>query len=263
MRYPERVRDGASAQLMTRELRSAALGRSVRYAAYVPEHGAGRHFPLLFLLHGAESSHVDLCQHAHAALLQLVAAERVIVVLPEGAQDGWWLDSPLLPEHRYASHLMDEVLPDAALWLPGSERRSIGGISAGGNAAIVSALRHPGCFASVSSLSGALDLEVARRRPALELALGPYAENPAPWRHWSAQHVLAQHAAAARQLPLLLTVGASDLWAQSNRVFSAELDRLAVAHTFRESAGGHDWTHWLEVLPEHIVFHARVLNATR
>jgi S-formylglutathione hydrolase FrmB len=217
--------------------------------------------PVLLLLHGADGSYTDFCEHLHAELVQLSAAHGLIVVLPEGARDGWWLDGPLLPRHRYATHLLSEVLPDIALWLPANERLSIAGISAGGNAAIVSALTHPALFSSVSSLSGALDLEVARSRPALQRALGEYEADAALWQRWSARHVLQRQRESARALPLLLSVGASDLWAQSNRAFSAELHALQISHTFRELPGGHDWQHWQSVLPEHIAFHARVLNA--
>jgi S-formylglutathione hydrolase len=252
----------AQAELFTRELYSAALGSNVRYGAYVPQHEPGVRMPVLLLLHGAEGSSGDFCEHAHAELVQLSAAHGLIVAMPEGAQEGWWLDGPLRPRHRYATHLLSEVLPDLALWLPANERRSIAGISAGGNAAIVSALTHPALFSSVSSLSGALDLEVARSRPALRRALGDYDADPALWQRWSARHVLQRQRETARALPLLLTVGASDLWAESNRVFSAELHALQISHTFRELAGGHDWQHWLRVLPEHIAFHGRVLSET-
>lgn len=251
---------GTTAELFTRELYSIALGRSVRYGAYVPRCEPGARLPALLLLHGADGAYTDFCDHAHAQLLQLSAAHGLIIVLPEGAKDGWWVDGPRLPQHRYSTHLLAEVLPDIALWLPASERRSIAGISAGGNAAIVSALTHPALFSSVSSLSGALDLERARSRPALQRALGAYDDDPALWQRWSARHVLQRQRQTAHSFPLLLTVGASDLWAESHRELSVELQALQVAHTFRELPGGHDWQHWVRLLPEHIAFHARVLN---
>jgi S-formylglutathione hydrolase FrmB len=204
--------------LVVRELYSAALGRSVRYGAYVPQRESQARYPVLLLLHGADGAYTDFCDHAHAQLLQLSAAHGLIFVLPEGAKDGWWVDSPLVQQHRYATHLLSEVLPDIALWLPANERRSIAGISAGGNAAIVSALTHPALFVSVSSLSGALDLEWARHRPALQRALGEYDDDPALWQRWSARHVLQRQRDTAHTFPLLLTVGTRDLWAESNRV---------------------------------------------
>lgn len=250
-----------AAELFTRELFSPALGRNIRYGAYLPPHDPGVRLPVLLLLHGADGAYTDFIDHAATELAQLSAAHSLIFVIPEGAADGWWLDSTRLPQHRYATHLLSEVMPDIALWLPTNERRSIAGISAGGNAAIVSALTHPALFTSVSSLSGALDLELARTRPALQNALGPYDDDPALWQRWSARHVLQRQRDTAQTFPLLLTVGATDLWADSNRQFSTELHALQVPHTFRELPGGHDWQHWVSLLPEHIAFHARVLNA--
>lgn len=249
------------ANLVVRELFSTALGRSVRYGAYVPRSEPDERLPALLLLHGADGSYTDFCDHAHELLLQLSAANGLLIVLPEGAKDGWWVDGPLVPQHRYATHLLSEVMPDLALWLPANDRRSIAGISAGGNAAIVSALTHPALFSSVSSMSGALDLEQAQSRPALQVALGAYQDDPALWQRWSARHVLQRQRDTAHTLPLLLTVGASDPWAESNRTFSAQLRALQIEHTLRELPGGHDWAHWVSVLPEHIEFHASVLRS--
>jgi S-formylglutathione hydrolase FrmB len=241
------------AELQTRNLHSAALGCNITYAAYRPT--AASPPPALFLLHGADGSHSDFTQHAHNQLLQLSATHHIALVLPEGSREGWWLNS-------YATHLLDEVIPDTTNWLQTNTRHSIAGISAGGNAAIVSALTHPGKFTSVSSLSGALDLAIASNRAALVRALGAYDESPTTWQRWSARHLLPTHVETARQLPLLLTVGSNDLWAETNRRVSAELQALAIEHTFRESPGGHDWNHWVAQLPEHITFHAHHLHAT-
>jgi S-formylglutathione hydrolase FrmB len=253
--------DSEPSRFITRELASAALGCSVRYGAYVPLLAGEARVPLLFLLHGAEASHLDFCQHAHAELLQLAAAHEVAIVVPEGSRDGWYVDSPTLPQHQYQTHLLAEVLPDAAAWLGGASRQAIAGISAGGNAALVCALEHPSLFVSVSSLSGALDLQRAKQRPALQRALGHYEDDPQLWQRFSARHVLARQAAVAQRLPVLLSVGTSDIWAEPNRAFAAELNALGCSCELHESSGGHDWKYWVAQLPEHIAFHARVLTA--
>jgi S-formylglutathione hydrolase FrmB len=199
----------------------------------------------------------------HELLQRLSQHHRMIVVLPEGAKDGWYIDSPTLPRHLYARHLLDEVLPDAERWLPCNARRSIAGISAGGNGAIVSALRRPGLFRGMSALSGALDLTLARQRPALTRALGAYERDPDLWQRWSARRVLTRDPTLARRLPLLLTVGSGDIWAKVNRQVSAELQAHCVPHLFYEEPGGHTWTHWAAVLPRHLEFHARLLVSVR
>lgn len=247
------------AQLRTRALESPALGRTVEYGAYIPAHRPDETLPLLFLLHGAEASYIDFTLHMHELLQQLAQHHRMIVVLPEGAKDGWYLDSPNLPRHRYALHVLDEVVPDAERWLPSNARRSIAGISAGGNGAIVSALHRPELFRGMSALSGALDLAVASQRPALTRALGAYESCPDLWQRWSARHVLARDPTLSRRLPLLLTVGSEDIWAKVNRQVSAELRAHCVPHQFHEEPGGHTWEHWATVLPRHLAFHARLL----
>jgi enterochelin esterase-like enzyme len=110
-------------------------------------------------------------------------------------------------------------------------------------------------------MSGALDLSRASQRPALTRALGEYEASPALWLQWSARHALLQDPTRARRVPILLSVGSDDIWAGVNRQTSAELRARCIPHLFFERPGGHTWEHWVTVLPRHLAFHARLLNA--
>ncbi len=255
-------KDDTLAVALPHRLVSSVLGREVPYLAYVPQAAARgeRRLPVLFLLHGVDSSFADWPRHAHRLLQELSNEHGLIVVVPDGSPDGWYIDSPRLPKHRYASWLIDELLPDVDAWLPTNGRRGIAGQSAGGHGALTLALTHPGLFQSASSMSGVLDLTAASDRPALVRALGRYADNPKLWQSRSARHIVARDPDAARRLPMLITVGNADRWAPANRAFARELDALGVDHVFQESAGGHDWAYWVSELPRHLAWHASVLN---
>jgi S-formylglutathione hydrolase FrmB len=240
------------------DLSSAALGRKVSYGAYVPE--SATVLPVLFLLHGTDGTFNDWKNHAHASLQRLSNAHRIVVITPEGGREGWYLDSPLLATHRYQSHILMEVLPDVDARFRTNGRRGIAGQSAGGHGALTLALTHPQLFLSASSMSGVLDLTAASDRTALKRALGPYAANRERWELRSARHLVLRDVAAASRLPMLITTGSSDRWAPVNRAFATELTALAVPHLYREQPGGHDWRYWTSVLPEHVAFHADVLN---
>jgi len=253
--------DRELAVTVPREIDSEALGRKARYLAYVPRGEGSECFPALFLLHGAHGTWEDWSSHAHRELQRLAQKHRIAIVTPDGSEAGWYLDSPLLADSQYATHVAEEVVEDATASLPITSTRSIGGLSAGGHGAITLALKNPGLFVAASSMSGVLDLPAAHERKALIERLGPYGENRERWEHSSAIHLIEASPAEAKKLPLLVTVGSSDRWAPTNREFHTRLSALGVEHDFDESEGGHDWTYWTSQLPRHVEWHAAKLHA--
>lgn len=251
------------AATISRTIESKALGKEASYLAYVP-HTEGKIegcYPALFLLHGAGGRFSDWSSQAHRELQQLSEEHGIVIVTPEGGQRGWYIDSPLMKDSQYASHIIKEVLADAKRHLPISDHRAIAGLSAGGHGAITLSLLHPGTFISASSMSGVLDLPAAASRAALIERLGPYRENPARWEERSAWHLIERAPEEARKLPLYITVGSSDHWAETNRRFHDMLTSLRIEHGFEESEGGHDWRYWRGQLPKHVAWHAERLRA--
>jgi S-formylglutathione hydrolase FrmB len=136
-------------------------------------------------------------------------------------------------------------------------RRGIGGVSLGGNEAIVLALKNPGTFASVSSMSGTLDLvEPATRTP-------PGDDSRQRHLDVSAVELAKAKPEQTRALNVLLTVGVSDPWAKSSRNLDEVLTRNKAPHDLREGPGDHSWSYWLEVLPAHVEWHASLLHEAR
>jgi S-formylglutathione hydrolase FrmB len=213
--------------------------------------------PVLFLLHGASGNCSDWSEHAHRKLQALAQQYQLIIVTPEGGEHGWYLDSPIRPESAYETHLVAEVVKDVIDRLPSSSVRGVAGLSSGGHGAITLALKHPKLFVSASSMSGVLDLTAARSRQALIERLGPFALNAERWRANSAFHLVEQRPELARKLPMLVSVGSADMWAETNRRFHELLRTLNVSHDFEETAGGHDWNYWVRQLPRHAGWHAQ------
>lgn len=254
--------EASLADSVPRELDSSALGRRASYIAYLPrpESGAVECYPTLFLLHGAGGSYRDWPASSHRELQRLSMEHGLIIVTPDGTPQGWYLDSPRMPKSQIATHILDEVLPDVEARFPVTDLRSIAGLSAGGHGAITFSLKHPGTFASASSMSGVLDLPAAASRQALMARLGPYPENVERWEASSALHLVERSPEIARKIPMLVTVGSSDHWAERNRHFAARLEALGVPHRFEESPGGHDWKYWASQLERHVAWHAERLR---
>ncbi|MET0384409.1 MAG: DUF459 domain-containing protein [Polyangiales bacterium] len=258
-------RDEDQALYLSREIASIALGREVSYGAYIPQRAGarGEGLPVLFLLNGSDGGVDGWPSHAHRALQQLAGLHNILVVTPEGGENGWYVDSPQLPAERYASHLLNEVLLDCDVWLPTNGRRGIAGQATASHGALAIALKNPDLFRSASGMSALLDLPAAREELALVRALGPFAEHTALWNAWSPRQLITRDVAAAKRLALLISVGTDDPWVQTARTLDTELSKLGVTHVFREQAGGrNDWAQWITQLTEHVAFHAQVLGET-
>lgn len=138
------------------EMNSAALGRSLSLAVVEPAEQAARRRPVLYLLHGRGRTHRSLVD-APAAREALLAAP-FYVVLPQG-EDGWYIDSPQIPEDRYEQYLR-EVVAWTEEHLPvrdDAAGRGIAGWSMGGYGAVRFAQQHSGWFGFVASIIGLLD----------------------------------------------------------------------------------------------------------
>jgi len=255
--------DGAQVVLMS--FFSKLRNQETSYYAFVPQAVRdGGAFPVLYLLHGAWDDYTAWKVQAEDELKKLADTHRIIIVTPDGGRFGWYADSPFDPANQIESYFFQELMPHVEQTLPVlKDRRGLAGLSMGGHGAVVLALRHPGAFMSVSAMSGILDLTRHRHRDwELDRVFGPYnSNNKDLWEQHSAYHLCLEKDDYLKSLPLLLTVARDDPWALAdNRFFHQRLNKLKIAHIYREGPGNHDWTYWKSQLPVHAAFHARVLN---
>src|SRR3954464_33416 len=145
--------------LQTPALRDTTRVRVLLPAGYAAD--AGRRYPVLYLLHGADSDYQSWTRYGDAQAITAHAA--MIVVMPDGGSDGWYTDwyegdRPVQP--RWETYHVGELVPwiDATYRTIAARRgRAIAGLSMGGYGALSYAARHPGTFAAAASFSGALE----------------------------------------------------------------------------------------------------------
>jgi S-formylglutathione hydrolase FrmB/lysophospholipase L1-like esterase len=249
-------------------LDSKALGREVKYLAYVPQ--APGPFPAVFLLPGLGESHQAFAQRLGPSLWQLAEARRLLLVMVDPVGPSWYLDSPGQASSRYKTHFFRELLPHALARLPiQPDRLGLLGLGMGGHGALSLALTEPGRFGAIAALSPVTDLSLhpddQPQNPAalrIEAALGPYNERPNLWRGASAYWLTRQNPQALADSRLFLSVGRSDqLVLAENRQYHRLLSELSLPHQYREDSGGHDWEFWARQLPTHLGFLAESLAA--
>ena len=234
-----------------RTFTSAALGRAMPYTLLLPaDYGADAdaRYPVLYLLHGAWSSHTEWAARTHLA--EHVARFPMLVVCPEG-EHSCYLNGA--NGERWEDYLIRDLPAHIeATYAARAERsgRAIAGLSMGGFGAFNDGMRHPDRYAAIATHSGAFNFTTwdgASSDPQFRAALGPMG---GPTRHGYDPHWVIEQAVRAQgvdNLPMLsMDCGLADYpdLLASNRALHRTLTRLGVHHFYREQPGGHDWDYW-------------------
>lgn len=202
---------------------SATLGCEMRLAVYLPPAAlAGQPCPVLYWLSGLTCNEQNFITKAGAQ--QHAARHQLIVVAPDtsprgeavandpaydlGQGAGFYVNAtqaPWAPHFRMQDYVADELPALIESHFPASDMRGICGHSMGGHGAMVTALRHPGRYRSVSAFSPIVaPSQVSWGQKALAAYLG---EDRSGWREWD---TVALIAGAKERLPLLVDQGEAD-----------------------------------------------------
>lgn len=256
--------------------RAASLGCDMNFAVYLPPQAEREACPVLYWLSGLTCTEQNFITKAGA---QRYAAEHgVVIVAPdtsprgEGVADdpaydlgmgaGFYVDATQAPwsaHYRMQSYVADELPALVERGFAVSHRRGIFGHSMGGHGALITALRHPGRYASVSAFS---PIVAPGRVPWGEKALAAYlGDDRDAWRAWDASELVAT---AREKLPILIDQGEADEFlATQLRPDLLETACAAAGHplTVRRHAGyDHSYYFIASFIGEHIAHHARALR---
>ena len=167
VRYAEE--DGAVVEVgnwnrcYTTSYASELLAREALYSVYLPPSyyaGTDRTYPVVYLLHGQNSSSASFLNvdHIGAFMDGLIAdgtVEEMIVVMPNSGKNAFYRDSEGDVSDNagpWRSHLTEEFIPmvDAAYrTIPDAAHRGVSGISMGGYGAMTIGSTRPDLFSSV------------------------------------------------------------------------------------------------------------------
>jgi S-formylglutathione hydrolase FrmB len=229
---------------------SAALDREMPYRVLLPAgYGATqRRYPVLYLLHGLDGHYTDWT--LRTSLAAHAARTDIIIVMPEGA-NSWYVNWHDGDDERWEDYLSRDLIEEVDARFATEARREsrvIAGLSMGGYGAIRMALKHPRLFKAAASLSGAFNVTRLETfgwtdglRAEFARAFGP---RGSARRNADDVFALAE-AASPEALPYIyFACGTGDSFLAPNRELAAILTRRGIAHTYRESDGGHTWTFW-------------------
>ena len=266
------IRPAAAGEMVAQVIHSAALGRAWNISVYRPDsyQASGLRHPVLYFLPGhsptrGEWINLTLPVLADAA----ITAGRMppgLIVVPE-LGTSWGVDA----KEAMQTALLDDLIPAIERdWrvLPGRTGRVIGGISAGGFAALRLALLQPDRFAAVAVLSPATyvpepPMPSAARVSGVFSRPGSPAFDPDVWRAFNYPALLPGFRATGIAMPLFLASGDADhlgthLQAQNLRQTWQE---MGMPVQLRLVPGGHSYDVWRVLLPDAMAFAFRFTAA--
>lgn len=210
------------------EHESQVLGCTMRFGIYLPEPALkGSRCPTLYWLSGLTCTEQNFITKAGA---QAHAARHgVIVVAPDVSPRGahvpnddaydlgqgasFYLNatqSPWSDHYRMHDYVAVELPAMVESHFAASEHRAIAGHSMGGHGALVTALRRPGRYQSISAFSPIVaPSQVPWGQKAFSAYLG---DNTVQWKGWDSVELIAH---ATERLPLLVDQGLSDEFVDS------------------------------------------------
>jgi len=239
-------------KVATFQLASKLLERSVSYRVIAPakyETDRASRYAVIYLLHGL-FGHFDNWTDK-TGLAEYAAPYNFIIVTPEGG-DGWWTDSATVPDDRYESYIVQELVPEIDKkfrTIADRDHRIVAGLSMGGYGAIKFGLKYPDKFSLVGSFSGALDAPLRLEdnknlRPSIVSVFGP---DGSTTRKDNDIFSLLRDASpeAVKNIPYIyMACGTEDFLFQTNRDFDNLLIEKKVPHEYRVLPGIHEWAFW-------------------
>jgi S-formylglutathione hydrolase len=256
---------------------SSVLGCEMKFGIYLPDAALrGQKCPVLYLLSGLTCNEQNFITKAGA---QVHAVRHGFIVVapdtsPRGAEvaddaaydlgqgAGFYVNAtqePWARHYRMQDYVARELPALIETAFPASDARGVFGHSMGGHGALITALRHPGRYRSVSAFSPIVaPSQVPWGQKALSAYLGT---EPARWRHWDAVHLIGT---AKEHLPMLIDQGESDEFLTSQ--LKPELLRAACAKTAYPLVlrlhPGYDHSYYFvaSFLADHFAHHAAALS---
>jgi S-formylglutathione hydrolase FrmB len=238
---------------------SAAMHKSFDATVVLPDQytngkGADR-YPVVYLLHGSGGDYTDWTANSHIG--KLADRYHVILVMPDGGRESWYIDSPVDPRSRYETYVGTEVvayIDEHFRTIATKQARAITGLSMGGFGALHIALDRPDQFGAAGSISGAVDPRGCENEPGIEQVFGDPARDAGFWN----SEAIIENARSLGDARIALTIdcGVNDSLVQSNRTLHERLVELGVPHDYAERPGGHTWKYWANAVQYQVLFFA-------
>ena len=235
-------------------VRSGAMDKDIPVTVITPDgYEEGRSYPVVYILHGYSDDHRIWVKKGVVG--DLVDQYDVLAVMPDGGFSSWYWDSPMMPEFRYETFVINELIPYIdSTYSTMAERagRAVTGHSMGGHGALYLSFRHQDVFGSAGAMSGGVDIRPFPQKWDMAQRLGSIEEYPQNWDDHTVINLT--HLLSPDSLNIVFDCGTEDFFYEVNCNFHQKLLDLKIPHEFHSRPGGHTWTYWKNAIKYHFLF---------
>jgi enterochelin esterase-like enzyme len=255
-------------------IKSATLGRDVKYSVYLPPDYelSTRSYPVLLLLHGFSDDETGWTQFGEVKGIADKALKEgkmtpMIIVMPDGGVS-WYINS-FDGKVRYEEFLVNEFIPyvDANYRTrPLRRYRAVSGLSMGGYGTCILAMKHPDLFVAAAPLSAGIyvdsEIEAMTEQdwandygvPFSKKLKGKDRLNDHYRKNSIVDIVMAADPEELTTVRYYIDCGDDDFLIKGNMALHAAMIDKKIPHEFRVRDGEHNWSYWRAALPEVLKF---------
>ncbi len=250
------------ANIDTVSIYSNAMHRAIKAVVVTPKnYNKKTQYPVVYLLHGAYGNFSNWVTKVPA--IQTYATNtNCLVVCPNGANNSWYVDSPIDSNYKFETHVAIEVptyIDSHYSTKKDRKYRAIAGLSMGGHGALLIAFKHSKTFGACGSMSGALNIADITKGYDVDKRLGKYEENKNLYTDNSVLHIIENY--PTDSLAIIIDCGLQDFIIGMSKATHEKMVTLKIPHDYIERPGKHDWAYWANAIEYQMVFFRKFFNA--
>lgn len=245
-----------AATVDTIQVFSPSMNKNIKSCIIFPDSykKKDKKFPVVYLLHGYSGNYASWAKD-FKELKSQVDQYNFIVVGVDGNYSSWYFDSPIDPNFRYETYVINELVPyidQKYKTIANRENRAISGLSMGGHGALYLSFKHQDVFGAAGSMSGGVDFRPFPENWDIKKRLGTFAEFPENWNKNTVTNML--DLVKDNNLKLMIDCGVDDFFMEVNRQLHAKMLALKIDHDYIERPGKHDLKYWENSLKFQLLF---------
>ena len=224
-----------------------------------PDGAEGQRFPTVYLLNGYDGDRYSW--HIIRPDLPQLADQLGIVIVTTDGRDSWYWDSPVVPEMKMESFIVNDLVPYIDSHYPTKAEalyRAVAGLSMGGHGSLWLGIRHSDIWGNAGSTSGGVDICPFSKKWKMAQWLGPLEENQEVWHNHTVMGILDN--LQPGQLNIIFDCGVDDFFIEVNRNLHKALLEKGIAHDYIERPGNHTRTYWRNSILYQLIFFSNCFN---